>query len=52
MYRYQLSKFKRGKARSLAPIISGSKKLPSTVGIEGMRKNQTITTPCRLNMRL
>ncbi len=49
---YQLSRFKRGNATSRAPIISGSRKLPSTLGIDGMRKNHTITTPCRVNKRL
>jgi hypothetical protein len=40
----------RGKARSRAPIINGMKKLPNVVGIDGMRKNQTITMPCIVNM--
>jgi len=35
----------RGKARSLAPIIMGTRKLPSTAGIDGMRKKKTITIP-------
>ena len=29
---YQLNRFSRGKARSRAPIISGTRKLPSTAG--------------------
>ena len=41
-----------GKARSWAPIIIGIKKLPSVVGIDGIRKNHTMTTPCMVNMRL
>ena len=49
---YQLSRFKRGNATSRAPIISGSRKLPNTLGIDGMRKNHTITTPCKVNNRL
>ena len=43
--RYQLIRFNFGKATSRAPIIMGMTKLPRTVGIEGMRKNQTISTP-------
>ncbi len=49
---YQLSRLSRGKARSRAPIISGSRKLPSTAGIDGIRKKKTITTPCIVNSRL
>ncbi len=45
MYRYQLNKLSRGKARSLAPIIIGRKKFPSTVGITGTRKKKTMITP-------
>ena len=45
MYRYQLKRLMRGKARSLAPIIIGSKKLPNTVGITGTRKKKTMITP-------
>ena len=36
----------RGNARSFAPIISGIRKLPSTAGIDGIRKKNTMTTPC------
>ena len=43
---YQLSKLRRGNARSRAPIISGIRKLPSTAGIDGIRKKKTMTTPC------
>ena len=43
MYRYQLSRLMRGKARSLAPIISGTRKFPSTAGMEGIRKKKIIT---------
>ena len=43
---YQLSRLSFGNARSRAPIISGIRKLPSTAGIDGIRKKNTITTPC------
>ena len=43
---YQLSRLSRGKARSLAPIIIGTKKLPSTAGIDGIRKKKTMIMPC------
>ena len=49
---YQLARLIRGKARSWAPIIIGIKKLPSVVGIDGIKKNHTMTTPCMVNMRL
>ena len=52
MNRYQLNKLSRGKARSLAPIISGIMKLPIVAGIDGMRKNHTMITPCMVNRRL
>ena len=35
----------RGKARSLAPIMSGMRKFPSTAGIDGIRKKKTMITP-------
>ena len=38
MYRYQLARFSRGKATSRAPIIRGSRKLPSVAGIDGNQK--------------
>ena len=50
--RYQLARLMRGKARSLAPIISGRQKLPSTVGTTGTRKKNTMTTPCMVNSLL
>ena len=37
---------------SRAPIISGTRKFPSVVGIDGMRNSQTITTPWMVNRRL
>jgi hypothetical protein len=52
MNRYQLNKFSRGNARSLAPIIIGNRKFPKTAGIEGIRKKNTITTPCSVNSLL
>jgi hypothetical protein len=52
MNRYQLSRLMRGKARSLAPIIMGIKKLPSTAGTAGIRKKNTITCPCMVNILL
>ena len=45
MKMYQLRRLSRGKARSLAPIMIGSRKLPIVAGIDGIRKNHTITTP-------
>jgi hypothetical protein len=52
MYRYQLSRFRRGKARSCAPIMSGTRKLPSVAGMDGMRKNHTMITPWAVNSLL
>ena len=49
---YQLSRLSRGKARSRAPIISGIRKLPKVFGIDGIRKNQTMITPCSVKARL
>ena len=42
----------RGKARSLAPIMSGMRKFPSTAGMDGIRKKKTITTPCMVKSLL
>src|SRR5215510_14137848 len=50
--RYQLSRFNRGKATSRAPTIIGTKKFPSTVGIEGIRKKKTMMIPCIENILL
>ena len=52
MYKYQLRRLMRGKARSLAPIIIGTRKLPRTVGITGTRKKKTMMTPWIVNSRL
>jgi hypothetical protein len=49
---YQLSRFSLGNARSFAPIISGTRKLPSTAGIAGIRKKNTMTMPCMVNSSL
>jgi hypothetical protein len=46
---YQLARLRRGKARSRAPIIIGTKKLPSTAGIDGIKKKKIIVTPCMVN---
>ena len=43
---YQLSRLMRGNARSFAPIIIGTRKFPSVAGIDGIRKKNTIVTPC------
>ena len=43
---YQLARFSLGNARSLAPIMIGTRKFPSTDGIAGIRKKNTIITPC------
>ena len=48
----QLSRLILGNARSLAPIMIGSRKLPRTAGIDGIRKKKTITTPCMVNILL
>jgi len=49
---YQLARFRRGKARSRAPIMMGRKKLPSTAGIDGMRKKKIIATACMVKSLL
>ena len=41
-----------GNARSRAPIMIGTRKLPSTAGIDGTRKKKTITTPWSVNSLL
>jgi hypothetical protein len=46
MNTYQLSRFRRGKATSRAPIMTGTRKLPMTAGMEGTRKKKIITMPC------
>ena len=43
---YQLSKLMRGNARSLAPIIIGTRKLPSVAGIDGIKKKKIMMIPC------
>ncbi len=52
MKMYQLRRFSLGNATSRAPIIIGMTKFPSTDGMEGMRKNQTMRTPWRVNSLL
>ena len=49
---YQDRMLSRGNATSRAPIIIGSRKLPSVAGIDGMRKKNTIITPCIVNSLL
>ena len=49
---YQLSRLIRGNARSLAPIISGSRKFPSVAGMDGIRKKKTMIIPCMVNSLL
>ena len=49
---YQESRFRMGKAKSRAPIMSGIRKLPSTAGIDGIRKKKIMTTPWIVNRRL
>ena len=49
---YQLSRLSFGKARSRAPIISGMRKLPSTAGIDGIRKKKTMMMPCMVKSLL
>ena len=49
--RYQEARLSLGKARSGAPIIIGSRKLPKVVGIDGTRKNHTMMMPCMENSR-
>ena len=49
---YQLARFSFGNARSFAPIMIGTRKLPSTDGMAGMRKKNTIITPCIVNSLL
>ncbi len=49
---YQLSRLIRGKARSLAPIMIGMRKFPSTAGTAGIRKKKIITWPCMVNSLL
>ena len=49
---YQLRRFSFGNATSLAPIISGSTKLPRTAGTAGISTKNTIVTPCIVNIWL
>src|SRR5882672_12932314 len=49
---YQLRRLIFGKARSLAPIIKGIRKLPRTEEIEGIRKKKTMATPCMVKSLL
>jgi hypothetical protein len=49
---YQLKRLILGKARSLAPIMSGIRKLPRTAGMDGIRKKKIIATPCMVKSLL
>jgi hypothetical protein len=49
---YQLRRLMRGNARSFAPTMIGIRKLPSTAGIDGIRKKNTMITPCMVNSLL
>ena len=42
----------RGNARSFAPIMSGTRKLPRTAGMAGIMKKKTIMTPCVVKILL
>ena len=42
----------RGNAMSRAPIMIGIRKFPRTLGIEGIKKNQTMITPCKVKSLL
>ena len=52
MKMYQLRRLSLGNARSRAPIMIGTKKLPRTAGIDGTRKKKTMMTPCSVNILL
>ena len=52
MKTYQLSRLSFGNATSLAPSIIGNRKLPSTAGIDGIRKKKIMITPCIVKTRL
>jgi len=49
---YQERRLILGNARSLAPIMRGMRKLPSTPGIDGIKKKKIMSTPCIVNSRL
>ncbi len=49
---YQLRRLSFGNATSLAPIISGSTKLPRIAGTAGISTKNTIMMPCIVNSRL
>ena len=52
MKMYQLRRFRRGKARSRAPIIMGTRKFPRTAGIDGTRKRKIMIMPWAVNSLL
>ena len=49
---YQLIRLIFGNATSLAPIISGSTKLPRMAGTAGISTKNTIMMPCIVNSLL
>ncbi len=49
VYTYQDSRLILGNARSRAPIIMGTRKFPSTAGMEGIRKKKIMVMPCIVN---
>ncbi len=52
MNTYQLSRLIFGKAMSLAPIIIGTKKFPSTPGMTGIRNKKIMIVPWAVNALL
>ncbi len=48
MKRYQLGRFNLWESQILVPTIRGTRKFPSTAGIEGIRKRKTMMMPCML----
>src|SRR5688572_11198591 len=52
MNTYHDRRLSLGNARSLAPIIIGTRKLPRTAGIDGTRKKKIITRPCMVKSLL
>ncbi len=49
---YQLIRLILGNARSFAPTMSGTRKLPNTAGTDGIKKKKIMFTPCMVNSLL
>ena len=49
---YQLSRLSAREGEVRAPIIIGTRKLPSTAGIDGIRKKNTMMMPCMVKSLL